>query len=86
MGLIAWIFLGMAVGYLTSKLVVGKGVGTMQDVTLGTFGAVTAGLVFTAVSTGVTPAFNIWSLFISVFGALLVLGTFHRAMGDKLRH
>jgi uncharacterized membrane protein YeaQ/YmgE (transglycosylase-associated protein family) len=77
MSFIGWIVLGLISGYLGSKLVNGTGKGLVMDLVLGVVGAVVGGAVFHFLGgTGVT-GLNLWSVFVSVVGAVLVLVAYH---------
>jgi uncharacterized membrane protein YeaQ/YmgE (transglycosylase-associated protein family) len=54
-----------------------------MDMVLGVVGAIVGGAVFHLVGqTGVT-GFNLWSLFVSVTGAVLVLVVYHAVSGRR---
>jgi uncharacterized membrane protein YeaQ/YmgE (transglycosylase-associated protein family) len=73
MSLIAWIFLGLVSGFIANKLVTGSGAGLLLDVILGVIGAVVGGVTLHLIGEGGVTGFNLWSLFVSVFGAVLAL-------------
>jgi uncharacterized membrane protein YeaQ/YmgE (transglycosylase-associated protein family) len=82
MSIIAWIVLGLISGFIASKLVNRSGEGILLDVLLGIVGAVVGGFLFRFVgSTGVN-GFNLWSMFVAVTGAIVVLGVKHALMGS----
>lgn len=78
MGIIAWIVLGLISGFLASKIVNKTGEGLVIDILLGVAGAFVGGFVFTQFfgASGVT-GFNIYSLFVAVVGAVIVLMLYH---------
>ena len=78
MGIIAWIVLGMLAGFIASKVVNNRGAGLLMDMVLGMVGAFVGGFVFTRFfgAAGVT-GFNLYSLFVAVIGAIVVLGLYH---------
>ena len=77
MSLIGWILLGLVSGFLVSKFVNGTGKGLFMDMVLGVIGAIVGGAAFQLVGqTGVT-GFNLWSIFVSVMGSVLVLVVYH---------
>ncbi|HEV3191032.1 MAG TPA: GlsB/YeaQ/YmgE family stress response membrane protein [Polyangiaceae bacterium] len=81
MSIIAWIFLGLVSGFVASKIVNKTGEGVVLDIVLGVVGAVVGGFLFHLIgATGVT-GFNIWSLFVAVVGAIVVLGIYHAVVG-----
>jgi uncharacterized membrane protein YeaQ/YmgE (transglycosylase-associated protein family) len=84
MTILAWIVLGLLSGFIASTVVNRQGEGAFIDILLGIVGAVVGGFVFNAVgSVGVT-GFNVWSLFVSVIGAVLVLIAYHAVAGRRI--
>jgi len=77
MGIISWIILGLIAGWIASKLVNKTGSGMMIDIALGVVGAIVGGIIagFFGMS-GVTGV-NIWSIIVSVIGAVVVLWIYH---------
>ena len=85
MNVISWIVLGLVAGFLGSMLVNKRGEGMFVDIFLGIVGALVGGWLFSLMgSVGVT-GFNIWSLFVAVFGAVVSLMLWHalRARGSR---
>jgi uncharacterized membrane protein YeaQ/YmgE (transglycosylase-associated protein family) len=81
MSIIAWIVLGLIAGFIASKLVAGSGQGLLMDIVLGIVGAVVGGYLFTALgATGVT-GFNLYSMFVAIVGAALLLWLYHAIAG-----
>jgi uncharacterized membrane protein YeaQ/YmgE (transglycosylase-associated protein family) len=77
MSILAWLVLGLVAGFIGSKIVNRTGEGLVLDIVLGIVGAVVGGYVFSMFgATGVT-GFNIYSLFVAVIGAVLLLVAFH---------
>ena len=62
---------------IASKVVNRTGEGFFLDIVLGIVGAIVGGFIFTAVgATGVT-GFNLYSMFVAVVGAIVVLVLYH---------
>lgn len=81
MGILSWIILGAIAGWLGSMLVNKSGEGLLRDIVLGIVGGFVGGWIFSALgSTGVT-GFNLWSLFVAVVGAVVVLVLYHAVFG-----
>jgi uncharacterized membrane protein YeaQ/YmgE (transglycosylase-associated protein family) len=81
MSIIAWIVLGLIAGFIASKLYSGAGQGLLMDIVLGIVGAVVGGYLFTALgATGIT-GFNLYSMFVAVIGAVVLLAIYHAIMG-----
>ena len=77
MGILSWIVLGAIAGWLASMFINRTGEGLFRDIVLGIVGGVVGGWIFAAMgSTGVT-GFNLWSLFVAVIGAVVVLALYH---------
>ena len=83
MSVIGWIILGLIAGFIGSKIVNKTGEGFILDIVLGIVGAIVGGFIFSAVgSTGVT-GLNLWSMFVAVVGAVIVLLVYHAVMGRR---
>ena len=81
MSIIAWIILGLIAGFIASKLVSGSGQGLLMDIVLGIVGAVVGGYLFTALgATGIT-GFNLYSMFVAIIGAAVLLVIYHAIAG-----
>ena len=81
MGILSWIVLGGVAGWLGSLIVNKTGEGIIRDIVLGIIGGIVGGWVFAAMgSTGVT-GFNLWSLFVAVVGAVVLLVLYHALFG-----
>ena len=73
MSVIAWIVLGLASGFIGSRLVNRRGMGVVLDVALGAVGAVLGGLAVTSCSASGVTELNLWSAAVAVLGAIAVL-------------
>ena len=81
MSIIAWIVLGLIDGFIASKLVSGTGQGMLMDIVLGIVGAVVGGYLFSAFgATGIT-GFNLYSMFVAIVGAAVLLVIYHAIAG-----
>ncbi|HEV2651719.1 MAG TPA: GlsB/YeaQ/YmgE family stress response membrane protein [Rhizomicrobium sp.] len=77
MGIIAWLVLGLIAGFIASKIINKSGEGLLVDILLGIVGAFVGGYIFTFLGhTGVT-GFNLYSMFVAVIGAIVVLLIYH---------
>jgi uncharacterized membrane protein YeaQ/YmgE (transglycosylase-associated protein family) len=77
MSILAWLVLGLIAGFIGSKIVNKRGDGLLLDIVLGIVGAVVGGWLFqTFGATGVT-GLNLYSLLVSVIGAVVVLVVYH---------
>ena len=83
MSIIGWIVLGLIAGFIGSKIVNKTGEGFFLDIVLGIVGAIVGGFLFTAVgATGVT-GFNLYSMFVAIGGAIVVLVLYHAIFGRR---
>jgi uncharacterized membrane protein YeaQ/YmgE (transglycosylase-associated protein family) len=83
MSVLGWIVLGLIAGFIGSKIVNHSGQGFLLDIVLGIAGAVVGGFLFTALgATGVT-GFNLYSMFVAVVGAVVVLWGYHAIAGRR---
>jgi uncharacterized membrane protein YeaQ/YmgE (transglycosylase-associated protein family) len=81
MSIIGWLVLGLIAGFIASKIVNRRGEGVLLDIVLGVVGAVVGGFLFTELgATGVT-GFNLYSMFVAVVGAVVVLVVYHMIAG-----
>ena len=78
MGIIAWLVVGLVAGWIGSMIVNRSGEGPLMDIVLGIVGAFVGGFVFSRFfgANGVT-GFNLYSMFVAVIGAMIVLGLYH---------
>ena len=82
MSIIGWIFLGLISGFIASKVVNRSGSGIVLDIVLGIVGAFVGGIIFTAIGGHGVTGFNIYSMVVSVIGAIVVLVIYH-ALFDR---
>ncbi len=85
MSIMAMIVMGMVAGFLASKVVNGAGEGLFLDMILGVVGAFVGGAGFHLIGRAGVTGFNLWSLFVSVVGAVLVLVAYHAVRGRRAR-
>ena len=73
MSIIAWIILGLVAGWLAGVLVRGAGYGVIGDIVLGSVGALVGGWITSSLLGVDVSGFNLESLLIAVFGAIVVI-------------
>jgi uncharacterized membrane protein YeaQ/YmgE (transglycosylase-associated protein family) len=83
MSVIGWIVLGLIAGFLGSKIVNKTGEGVILDIVLGIVGAIVGGWLFTAFGAQGVTGFNIYSMFVAVVGAVVVLWVYHAIVGRR---
>ena len=77
MSFLAWMFLGLIAGFIASKIVNKHGEGFFLDIILGIVGAVAGGWIFSAFGAHGVTGVNLYSIFVAVIGAIVVLSIYH---------
>ena len=77
MSIIAWVVLGLVAGFIGSKIVNKSGEGLILDIILGIIGAIVGGWLFSFFGAQGVTGLNLYSLFVSVIGAIVVLVVYH---------
>ncbi len=77
MSLLAWLVVGLIAGFLASKVVNHTGSGIIMDIVLGVIGAFVGGFIFNALGHSSPTGINIYSIFVSFIGAVVVLVIWH---------
>jgi uncharacterized membrane protein YeaQ/YmgE (transglycosylase-associated protein family) len=77
MSFLAWIVLGLVAGFIASKLVNHRGEGIVLDILLGVVGAFAGGWLFHIFGAHGVTGLNIYSLFVAVIGAVVLLVIYH---------
>jgi uncharacterized membrane protein YeaQ/YmgE (transglycosylase-associated protein family) len=83
MSIIGWIVLGLIAGFIASKIVNKRGEGLILDIVLGIVGAVVGGWLFAFFGAEGVTGFNIYSMFVAVLGAVVVLILYHAVTGQR---
>ena len=83
MSIIAWLVLGLIAGFIASKIYEGSGQGVVMDIVLGIVGAVVGGFLFNAFGGAGVTGFNLYSMFVAVIGAVVVLWIYHAVTGRR---
>lgn len=83
MSIIGWIFFGLITGFIASKIVNARGEGCFLDIALGVIGAVVGGAIFAFLGQPVIYHFSLWSMFVAVIGAVVVLLIWHAITGRR---
>jgi uncharacterized membrane protein YeaQ/YmgE (transglycosylase-associated protein family) len=81
--IIGWIVLGLIAGFIASKIVNKSGEGFILDIVLGIVGAVVGGFLFAQLGAVGVTGFNIYSMFVAVVGAIVVLVIYHAISGRR---
>ena len=85
MSILGWIVLGLIAGWIGGKIVHGRGSGFFLNIVLGIVGAFVGGLIFSVIGGAGVTGFNIWSMFVAIVGAVVVLVLYH-AIFDRRRY
>jgi uncharacterized membrane protein YeaQ/YmgE (transglycosylase-associated protein family) len=81
MSIIGWIVLGLISGFIASKIVNREGEGLLLDIILGIIGAIVGGYLFSLMGAQGVSGVNIYSMFVAVVGAIVVLVIYHTVTG-----
>ena len=81
MSIIGWIILGLIAGFIASKIVNKRGRGIVLHIFLGIVGAIAGGFLFSLVGAAGVTGFNLWSMFVAIVGAVVVLLLYHAISG-----
>jgi uncharacterized membrane protein YeaQ/YmgE (transglycosylase-associated protein family) len=86
MSILGWIILGLISGFIASKIVNKTGEGLLLDILLGVVGAVFGGFMFNLVGEVGVTGLNLWSMFVAVIGAVVLLAIKHALFGPRHLH
>ena len=83
MTFIGWIVLGLIAGFIASKITEGSGQGIIVDIILGIVGAFVGGFLFSFIGASPVTGFNLYSMFVAIVGAVVVLWIYHAFSGRR---
>ena len=83
MTLIAWIVFGLVTGFVASRIVNQRGQGCILNVVLGIVGAFIGGFIFASIGGQGITGFNVYSMFVAIIGAIVVLLVYHAFTGRR---
>jgi uncharacterized membrane protein YeaQ/YmgE (transglycosylase-associated protein family) len=83
MSILAWTVLGLAAGFVASKLVNKTGGSLLLDLLLGVVGSVAGGWLFAFFGASGVTGLNLYSLLVAVVGAVVVLLAYHALTGRR---
>jgi uncharacterized membrane protein YeaQ/YmgE (transglycosylase-associated protein family) len=84
MSIVGWVVLGLIAGFIASKIVNKQGEGFILDIVLGIVGAIVGGFIFNLFGAVGVTGFNIYSMIVAVFGAVVVLWIYHALFARRL--
>ncbi|HEY2528485.1 MAG TPA: GlsB/YeaQ/YmgE family stress response membrane protein [Xanthobacteraceae bacterium] len=77
MSIVGWIVLGLIAGFIASKIVNRERSGILLDIVLGVIGALVGGWLFELGGRAGVTGFNLYSMFVAIIGAVVVLVVYH---------
>jgi uncharacterized membrane protein YeaQ/YmgE (transglycosylase-associated protein family) len=77
MSIIAWLLLGLAAGFIGSKIVDKSGRGILGDIVVGVLGALFGGFLFNLFGEYGVTGLNLWSLLVATVGSVVLLLLYH---------
>jgi uncharacterized membrane protein YeaQ/YmgE (transglycosylase-associated protein family) len=83
MTIIGWLILGLISGFIASKIVNKHGEGFLMDIVLGIVGAFIGGWLFAHLGHAGITGFNLYSMFVAVIGAVILLVIYHALAGRR---
>ncbi|GAC1478049.1 MAG: GlsB/YeaQ/YmgE family stress response membrane protein [Acetobacteraceae bacterium] len=83
MSIIGRVVFGLIAGFIASKIVNKQGEGFIGDLVLGVIGSVVGGWLFTRFGYSDVTGFNLYSMFVAVIGAVIVLFIYHAIVGRR---
>ena len=83
MTVLGWIVFGLITGFVASRIVAQRGQGCILNVVLGIVGAVVGGAMFTSIGGSGVTGFNVYSMFVAIIGAIVVLIIYHAITGRR---
>ena len=81
MSFLGWILFGLITGFVASRVVNRRGEGCILNIALGVVGAVVGGFIFTSIGGTGVNGFNLYSMFVAIIGAIVVLLLYHALTG-----
>ena len=83
MSILGWLILGLIAGFIASKIVDGSGQGMLLDIVLGIVGSVIGGFLFAQFGAAGVTGVNLYSMFVAVVGAVVLLVLYHAVAGRR---
>lgn len=84
MGLLSWIIMGALAGWIASIFMnTNKSMGAVANIIVGILGAFIGGFIMSFINKSGVTGFNLYSLFVSVIGAVVLLAI-AKKVGKKL--
>lgn len=84
MSILAWLVVGLIAGFIASKIINKRGEGVLMDIVLGVVGAIVGGFIFNFFGHSGASGINLYSIFVAVIGAIVVLLAYHAVVGRRV--
>lgn len=86
LGVFLWVVVGLAVGFVCSKLVNLRGDDPLIGIVAGVAGAVVAGVLHAVISGRGVPGFDAWQLAFAAIGAAVAAAGWHAYRSRSISH
>jgi len=80
MGIILWIIFGALAGWIASAIM-GSHEGLVMDIVIGIVGAILGGWIMSVFGKGGVEGFNLYSLVVAIFGAVVLIWIVRQVRG-----
>jgi uncharacterized membrane protein YeaQ/YmgE (transglycosylase-associated protein family) len=70
-------------GFVASRIVNRQGEGCFINIALGLVGAMVGGFIFSEIGGSSITGFNLYSMFVAIIGAVVVLFLYHAITGQR---
>ncbi len=83
MSILGWAIFGLITGFVASRVVNRQGEGCFINIALGLVGALVGGFIFSQIGGSSITGFNLYSMFVAIIGAIVVLFLYHMITGRR---
>ena len=83
MSILGWAIFGLITGFVASRIVNRQGEGCFINIALGLVGAMVGGFIFSEIGGSSITGFNLYSMFVAIIGAIVVLFLWHAVTGQR---
>jgi uncharacterized membrane protein YeaQ/YmgE (transglycosylase-associated protein family) len=83
MSILGWAIFGLITGFVASRIVNRQGEGCFINIALGLVGAMVGGFIFSEIGGSSITGFNLYSMFVAIIGAVVVLFLYHAITGQR---
>ena len=86
MGIVGWVIVGLAVGFVVSKVLDLHGDDPLLGIGISVGGAVVFAVIYTVISGAGVSSFNVWSLLFAAIGAGVGTAAWHLIRSKSVSH